>query len=127
MFAEPGYCACPPRAVHCSLWLFCRLDKETTGVMLLARNADVAWRVHGMFRRREVRGRAGGARVGWAGHVVGLGGAAGHGAGWAELTGRIGRGTGTDWAVYMWGGHGTWSGWAERQGTGRAGGADRAD
>ncbi|KAK7088106.1 uncharacterized protein [Littorina saxatilis] len=37
-----------------SLHLVHRLDKETTGVMLLAKNAEVAWQLLGMFRRREV-------------------------------------------------------------------------
>ncbi|KAK7462103.1 hypothetical protein BaRGS_00038475 [Batillaria attramentaria] len=38
-----------------TLHLVHRLDKETTGVMLLAKNAEVAWRLLGMFRRREVK------------------------------------------------------------------------
>ncbi|KAL8564402.1 hypothetical protein ACOMHN_057424 [Nucella lapillus] len=37
-----------------SLHLVHRLDKETTGIMLLAKNAEVAWQLLGMFRRREV-------------------------------------------------------------------------
>ncbi|XP_076452762.1 uncharacterized protein LOC143288297 [Babylonia areolata] len=36
------------------LHLVHRLDKDTTGVMLLARTAEVAWQLVGMFRRREV-------------------------------------------------------------------------
>ncbi len=34
--------------------MFSRLDKQTSGVMLLARNPEVAWKIHGMFKRREV-------------------------------------------------------------------------
>lgn len=36
------------------LHLVHRLDKETTGVFLLAKNEKVAWRLHQMFKKREV-------------------------------------------------------------------------
>ncbi|KAL5016564.1 hypothetical protein ScPMuIL_006153 [Solemya velum] len=38
-----------------TLHLVHRLDKETTGVMLLARTPEVAWKLHNAFRRREVK------------------------------------------------------------------------
>ena len=36
------------------LHLIHRLDKDTSGVMLLAKNKQVAWTLHGFFKRREV-------------------------------------------------------------------------
>ncbi len=37
-----------------NLQLIHRLDKETTGVMVVAKNKAAAWKLHGMFKRREV-------------------------------------------------------------------------
>ncbi|KAL3857482.1 hypothetical protein ACJMK2_012150 [Sinanodonta woodiana] len=37
-----------------TLHLIHRLDKEATGVMLLARTPEMAWRINGAFRHREV-------------------------------------------------------------------------